>query len=285
MSGDVQASLSGRIEEAVEAIRQRSTVAPRIGVILGTGLGSLAEDVTGGTAIPYNEIPHFPAVRSRGHAGELVLGHLEGQPVVVMGGRAHLYEGNSPERVVFPVRVMKQLGVGKLLITNAAGGINLEFRAGSLMLIADHINLTGQNPLAGPNDPELGPRFPDMTEAYSEELRALARRVAGERSIPLAEGVYVGVLGPSFETPAEIRMARALGADAVGMSTVMEVIAANHCGMSVLGISLISNMAAGILSQKLMEGEVFAAADEAREEFTSLVHGIIAAYEQVDAQS
>jgi len=270
--------LSMRLEQAVDAIRQRSDLEPRLGIVLGSGLGPLAEEAADSTAISYEDIPHFAVSTAQGHAGKLVLGHMAGQPVAVMSGRVHLYEGYMPAQVVFPIQTMRLLGVDTLLITNAAGGVNLHMPAGSLMLITDHINLTGHNPLIGPHDARLGLRFPDMSDAYSARLREVARGAAREVNVALAEGVYMGVLGPSFETPAEIRMARTLGADAVGMSTVMEVIAANHCGMRVLGISCITNMAAGILPQPVTAQEVYDRAEQVRLPFTRLVHGIIAAY-------
>jgi purine-nucleoside phosphorylase len=195
--------------------------------------------------------------------------------VAVLSGRAHLYEGYDPEQVVLPVRTMRLLGAQMLIVTNAAGGVNLDFRPGTLMLIADHINLTGDSPLVGPNEPRLGARFPDMSGAYDPELRLLAHRAAQDLAVPLAEGVYLGLLGPSYETPAEIRMARALGADAVGMSTVMEVIAAHHAGMRVLGISCITNMAAGMLPDKLSEEEVLETAARVSQEFARLVREIV----------
>ena len=270
--------LASQLTEAVAAVRGRTDLQPRLGIVLGSGLGPLADEVEAATAVPYAEIPHFARSTAPGHAGKLVLGQLEGQPVAVMAGRLHMYEGYTPAQVVFPIRLMRRLGAETLIITNAAGGINTSFAEGTLMLIADHINLTGRSALAGPNDRELGPRFPDMSEAYSQELRSLARRVADDVGVEVAEGIYIGLLGPSYETPAEIRMARILGADAVGMSTVMEVIAANHMGMRVLGISCITNMAAGILPQKLSEQEVLDTAHRVRAEFTRLVRGVVAAY-------
>jgi purine-nucleoside phosphorylase len=271
-------TLHEQLGEAVAAIRRTSDLQPRIGIILGSGLGPLADEVADSTAVPYEQIPHFPISTAPGHAGKLVLGQLDAQPVVAMAGRVHLYEGYTPEQVVFPVRTMRKLGAEMLLLTNAAGGVNPHFGAGTLMAISDQINFTGRNPLVGPNDVELGARFPDMSEAYSTTLRDLAHGVARQFGIPLAEGVYMGVLGPNFETPAEIRMARAFGADAVGMSTVMEVLAAQHCGMHVLGISCITNMGAGILPHKLTEAEVFDTAQRVRHEFARLVRGIVAAY-------
>lgn len=270
--------LRQQLDEAVSAIRDESEVRPRIGIILGSGLGPLASEVTSARALPYDRIPHFPVSTTAGHSGKLVLGELEGLPVAVMAGRVHLYEGYSAQQIAFPVRVLQQLGAEALLITNAAGGVNIAFTAGTLMVISDQINSTGRSPLVGVNDEQVGPRFPDMSEAYSLELRQLARRAADRAGVPLAEGVYMGLLGPQFETPAEIRMARALGADAVGMSTVMEVIAANHCGLPVLGISCITNLGAGILPQKLSAQEVYDTADRVREQFSLLVRSILGEY-------
>jgi purine-nucleoside phosphorylase len=243
--------------------------------VLGSGLGALADELSHATRIPYRHIPHFPRSTAPSHAGLLALGALEGQPVAVMAGRVHLYEGYSARQVAFPIRVMRDLGAEILIITNAAGGVNAHFHPGSLMLISDHINLTGQSPLVGVNDPGLGVRFPDMTDTYDENLRALAHRTAATLGLLLEEGVYLGLLGPSYETPAEIRMARTLGADAVGMSTVLEVIAAVHGGMRVLGLSCITNMAAGMLHQKLTEEEVLETANRVRPQFTALVRGIV----------
>src|SRR5690606_37407602 len=264
-----------RIRQAAEMIQEQSALRPRVGLILGSGLGILAEEIEGAVAIPYEEIPHFPVSTVEGHVGRLVLGELEGQRVVAMQGRFHLYEGYPLESVTFPIRVMKRLGVETALITNAAGGINESFQPGDLMLIRDHINFMFRNPLVGPNDPELGERFLDMSEAYDAELRRLARRVAGELGIDLKEGVYAAMLGPSYETPAEIRMLRAVGGDAVGMSTVPEVIVARHAGIRVLGLSCISNMAAGILPQPLSHEEVMETAERVKETFLRLVKGIL----------
>jgi purine-nucleoside phosphorylase len=268
-------SIHEQLQETTAAIREGAALRPRLALVLGSGLGGLAEEISDATTIPYAEIPHFPVSTAPGHAGKLVLGTLEGQAVVAMAGRGHMYEGYSAQQVAYPALVMRALGAETLLVTNAAGGVNTSFHPGDLMLIADHINLTGRNPLVGPYDARLGLRFPDMSDAYSCELRALAHRAAEEVGVPLVEGVYLGLLGPSYETPAEIRMARILGADAVGMSTVMEVIAANHAGMRVLGISCITNMAAGILPQKLSEGEVLETAHRVREQFATLVRGIM----------
>ncbi|MBC7259962.1 MAG: purine-nucleoside phosphorylase [Chloroflexi bacterium] len=229
---------------AAEAIFARTRHRPQVAVVLGSGLGGLVSEVQDADVIPYSEIPEFPQCTVEGHMGRLVIGRLEGTCVAMMQGRAHYYEGYSMQQVTFPVRTFQQMGIGVLIVTNAAGGLNPEFRAGDLMLIADHINLVGMaglNPLRGPNDPELGPRFPDMSRAYDPELRAIARRVAAREGIPLREGVYIMLAGPSFETPADMRFLRAIGADAVGMSTVPEVTVARHGGTRVLGISGIAN--------------------------------------------
>ena len=232
--------------EAADLIRSRTEHEPTIGLILGTGLNPLAEEMQATTVIPYSEIPHFPAATVEGHAGRLIIGELEGQEILVMQGRAHYYEGYYPQHIALPIRAMQLLGIGILIVTNAAGGLNPAFRAGDLMLITDHINLIGMaglNPLRGPNDPELGPRFVDMSQAYNLKLREMALRVAQDLGIPLHQGVYVCLAGPSFETPADLRFLRLIGADAVGMSTVPEVSVARHAGMRVLGISGISNVA------------------------------------------
>lgn len=244
------------MNEAVEYVRRRTPLRSLIGVILGSGLGDFADELEERTEIPYAEIPGWPKATAVGHAGKLVVGKVGVREVAVMAGRAHLYEGYSAAQVVFPVRVLGKLGVRGLVVTNAAGGINLSYRRGGLVLISDHINLQGANPLVGPNDESLGPRFPDMSEAYSRRYREIARAVAAELGIELGEGIYAAVLGPSYETPAEIRYLRTIGADLVGMSTVPEVIAANHMGMRVLAISCVTNMAAGILPQRLTHDEV-----------------------------
>lgn len=263
------------IQEAAAYIQAQSQVKPRIGLILGSGLGVIADWIENAVTIHYGDIPHFPVSTVEGHAGELLLGEIAGTPVVLMKGRFHAYEGYDVDVVTFPVRVMKELGVQTLLVTNAAGGINTSYVPGDLMLISDHINLTARNPLIGPNDSSLGPRFPDMSEAYSRKLRAVAKRVAADKSVPLQEGVYVGLLGPTYETPAEIRMLRVLGADAVGMSTVSEVIVARHAGIEVLGISCISNMASGILDQPLSHDEVIETTERVKGKFVSLVLALI----------
>lgn len=264
------------VQDAVAYIQPKVTEKPTIGLVLGSGLGVLADEIENPVVIPYDEIPGFTNSTVAGHKGQLVIGKLQGKQVVAMQGRFHFYEGHDLDAVVFPIRVMKFLGVETMVITNAAGGINESYGEGNLMLIADHINLTARNPLIGPNDETMGTRFPDMSEAYSKELRQLAKNVAAELAINLQEGVYVGLLGPSYETPAEIRMLRTLGADAVGMSTVPEVIVARHINVKVLGISCISNMAAGILEQPLSHEEVMATTERVKAQFLSLVQGVIA---------
>jgi purine-nucleoside phosphorylase len=244
------------IEAARRAIEARTALRPAIGVVLGSGLGAFADELAERADIPYGEIPGWPCSTAVGHAGKLIVGRLAGLEIAVMAGRVHLYEGYSPAQVTYGVRVLGSLGVRAMVFTNAAGGINLSLARGGLVLISDHINLQGSNPLVGPNDDALGPRFPDMSDAYSREFRAIARRVASDLSIPVSEGVYAAMLGPSYETPAEIRFLRAIGADLVGMSTVPEAIVANHMGMKVLGISCVTNMAAGILPQKIDHREV-----------------------------
>lgn len=261
--------------QAATYIADKSTVQPKVGLILGSGLGVLAEQISPANKIPYEHIPSFPVSTVPGHAGQLVLGSLNGCQVVAMQGRFHHYEGYSLKEVTFPVRVMKELGAETLIVTNAAGGINEAFNAGDLMLIRDHLNFTFRTPLMGRNEDDWGPRFPDMSEPYDPSLRTLAHKVAEDQGIPLREGVYAGVVGPSYETPAEIRMLRIVGGDAVGMSTVPEVIVARHMGMRILGISCITNMAAGILDQPLSHEEVMATADRVRDTFLSLVTGIV----------
>jgi purine-nucleoside phosphorylase len=244
------------ILQARRYIESSTDVRPAVGVVLGSGLGAFASELTDRVDLPYAELPGWPGSTAVGHAGRLILGKVGDLDVAVMAGRVHLYEGYSPAQVTFGVRVLGALGVRSMVFTNAAGGINLALERGGLVLISDHINLQGSNPLAGPNDDALGPRFPDMSEAYSAHYREIAKAVAAELSISIAEGVYAAVLGPSYETPAEIRYLRTIGADLVGMSTVPEVIVANHMGMKVLGISCVTNMAAGILPQKITHDEV-----------------------------
>lgn len=264
-----------QVKEASQFIKQQLTGQPGVGLILGSGLGVLAEEIQNPTAIPYSEIPHFPESTVSGHKGQLVIGELEGQQVIAMQGRFHYYEGYTMKQVTFPVRVMKELGVDTLFVTNAAGGINTSFEPGNLMVITDHINNMGDSPLIGPNDDELGARFPDMSEAYDRELVVHAEKAAEKLNLGIQKGVYVGNTGPAYETGAEIRMLRTLGGDAVGMSTVPEVMVANHAGMKVLGISCISNMAAGILDQPLTHDEVIETTAQVREDFLGFVKELL----------
>jgi purine-nucleoside phosphorylase len=266
-------------EEAARLIESRTDQRPEVGLILGSGLNPLAEAVESADVIPYGDVPHFPKPTVEGHQGRLVLGRLAGVSALIMQGRVHFYEGYSMQQVVFPVRVMQVMGVRTLIVTNAAGGINPTFRAGDLMLITDHINLmgmAGSNPLYGPNDPTLGPRFPDMSQAYDPDLRELARQVASEKGIVLREGVYVGLAGPSFETPADIRFLRTIGADAVGMSTVPEVTVARHGGLRVLGMSSITNVAATEPGQETSHEEVLAAGQQIVPRLMALIQGVLA---------
>jgi len=266
---------AGSIKEAADYIRSKTDLKPEIGLILGSGLGILANLIENAVSIAYEDIPHFPTSTVEGHEGELLLGTIQGRPVVMMKGRFHMYEGYGPQVTAFPVRVMKALGVAGLLVTNAAGGVNTSFKPGDLMLLSDHLNLTAKSPLIGPNDDTLGVRFPDMSEAYSRRLREVAKTAAANQAFAFKEGVYAGLLGPSYETPSEIRMLRTLGADAVGMSTVSETIVARHAGIEVLGISCITNMAAGILDQPLSHSEVMETAELVKEKFLDLVLEII----------
>ena len=253
------------IEEAKRLLESRTPVRPTVGVVLGSGLGAFADELSERTDIPYAEIPGWPGSTAVGHAGKLVIGKLGELAVAVMAGRAHLYEGYTPAQVTFGVRVLGRLGVRSMVFTNAAGGIDLTLEQGGLVLISDHINLQGVNPLTGPNDDSLGPRFPDMSEAYSRAYREAAKEVAMELCVPISEGVYAAMIGPSYETPAEIRYLRTIGADVVGMSTVLEAIVANHMGIKVLGISCVTNMAAGILPQKIHHEEVLATGAQVRD--------------------
>jgi len=265
-----------RISEAAAFVRARTPALPQVAVVLGSGLGDFAGRLADAVTIPYMSIPHWPPSRVVGHAGRLVVGTIGSKTVAVLSGRAHFYEGHDLGTVVFGTRVVGVLGVKVLIVTNAAGGINTAFGQGALMVIDDHINLLGTNPLIGPDDERLGPRFPDMTEAYSKRLRAIADTVSRDQGMPLSHGVYVAVHGPSYETPAEIRYLRVIGADAVGMSTAPEVIAARHMGIEVLGISCITNMAAGVLDRPLVHQEVIDTAERVRGQFTALLEGIIA---------
>ena len=264
-----------RINEARDYIIDKVGFAPEIALILGSGLGDMAEEVEDKIAIDYKDIPNFPVSTVQGHKGRLVFGTMRSRKVAFMQGRFHYYEGYKMEDVVFPVWVFKALGVEKLIVTNAAGGVNTSFKPGDLMIIRDHINYTNNNPLIGPNLEAFGPRFPDMSEAYSKELADVVRASAANNGIKLQEGTYVFLTGPSYETPAEIRACRILGADAVGMSTVPEVVAANHCGIKIAGISCITNMASGILDQPLNHKEVMETADRVKENFSKLIKSVV----------
>ena len=267
--------LKAKITESVEFINQKNKIKPKIAIILGTGLGRLAEDIEEKEIISYSEIPNFPMSTVQSHDGNLILGKLGNKEVVAMQGRFHYYEGYSLQEVTFPVRVMKKLGAETIIISNAAGGMNRFFKRGDLMLITDHINLFGDNPLIGPNDEELGQRFPDMSEAYSQNLIKLARKVALKEKIRIQEGVYVGLIGPTLETPAEYRFLISIGADAVGMSTVPEVIVANHMGMKVLGISCITDLAIDGVIIKTSVEEILKIASESEPIMTELIKKVI----------
>jgi purine-nucleoside phosphorylase len=264
-----------RVDEAAAAIRRRCGVVPETAIVLGSGLGDFADALLDAIAFGYDELPHWPPAGVIGHSGRLVVGTLAGRRIAALAGRAHFYEGHDLPTVVFPTRVMCRLGVKQMILTNAAGGINTQFAQGALMIIDDHINLLGANPLAGPNDERFGPRFPDMSEVYSSRLRSIADEAARAKGVAVAHGVYVATHGPSYETPAEIRFFRTIGADAVGMSTVPEAIAARHMGVEVLGISCITNMAAGVLPGVLNHDEVMETARRVRGSFIALLEGIV----------
>jgi purine-nucleoside phosphorylase len=264
-----------QVEHAADAIRARVPEVPRIAIVLGSGLGDFADSLADAVTMPYAELPHWPASRVIGHAGKLVVGKAGGKTIAALAGRCHLYEGHDSGRVAFAVRALGVLGVTTLILTNAAGGVNKGFAQGALMVIDDHINLTGHNPLVGENDERFGPRFPDMTEVYSARLRGIADRAGQAIGGTLPHGVYAALLGPSYETPAEIRYLRAIGVDAVGMSTVPEAIVARHMKIDVLGISCITNMAAGVLPQPLDHAEVMQTAARVRGQFIALLEGII----------
>ncbi len=268
-------NLVEKINETVQYLENKLKNRPKIGIILGSGLGPLADEISNAEVIKYDEIPNFPTSTVQGHKGQLVVGKLEGKEVVAMQGRFHYYEGYSIDKVTFPVRVMKALGVDTIIITNAAGGVNRGFEPGDLMIITDHINFTFDNPLIGKNYDELGPRFPDMSHAYDESLVDIAIRAANHLNIKIKKGVYMWNSGPTYETPAEVRVASFLGADAVGMSTVPEVITAVHGGMKVLGISCITNMASGILDQPLNHNEVIETSERVKNDFISLIKEIL----------
>jgi purine-nucleoside phosphorylase len=265
-----------RMEEAKSYIQSQITVQPQIGLILGSGLGELADDIQEVVRIPYESIPYFPVSTVEGHAGQLVIGRLHNKTVIVMQGRFHYYEGYSMQEVTFPVRVMKALGADQLIVTNACGGMNPAFKAGDLMLIQDHLNMTGSNPLIGTNESELGPRFPDMSRAYTPELLTLVRDSAQSLGIEIQQGVYAGITGPTYMTPAELTMLRKLGGDAVGMSTVPEVIVASHMAMKVIGISCVTDMAIGEHLEPLSHEQVIEVANRTKPRFIALVREIVA---------
>ena len=281
MNGNVseakaQTDLYARAERAANEIRARTSAKSRIALVLGSGLGGFADEFSDSVAIPYTEISGFASSTAQGHAGRLVVGKVEQNNVVAMQGRVHFYEGYSLEQVTFPIRTFKVLGIDTLILTNASGGVNVQLSQGALMVISDHLNLMGINPLRGPNDERFGPRFPDMTEVYSRELQELAIDEARELGVTLRRGIYAGLAGPSYETPAEIHMLRSFGADAVGMSTVPEAIVARQMGMNVLGISCITNMAAGISEQPINHAEVMETGERVRKTFAQLLRRIIA---------
>ena len=260
---------------ASDFIQSRVTVEPRVAIVLGSGLGAFADSVENARVLPYSEIPGWPRSTAAGHAGKLVVGMAAGVPVAVLAGRVHLYEGYTAQQVVFGIRALNVFDIGSLVLTNAAGGVNPDYQPGELVLISDHINLLGQNPLTGPNDESYGPRFPDMSEAYSSKYRDLAREAGRAIGLELREGVYAAMPGPSYETPAEIRYLRTMGADLVGMSTVPETIAANHMGVGVVGISCVTNHAAGVIEQKLDHKEVLAVGERMKGTLIKLLQQII----------
>jgi purine-nucleoside phosphorylase len=262
-------------ESAAQLLLTKTPLRPRIALVLGSGLGGFADSLTDATRIPYAEIPAFPRSTAIGHAGQMVIGKAGGVPVAAMQGRVHLYEGYSAQQVTFPIRVFGRMGIRAVILTNAAGGINLSYSQGALVLIRDHINLQGTNPLVGPNDDRFGVRFPDMTEAYAKSYREFARAAFAKHGLTLHEGVYAGLLGPSYETPAEIEYLRRIGADLVGMSTVAEVIAARHMGIKVLAVSCVTNMAAGILDQPLSHAEVMETGERVKTTFEGLLRAVL----------
>jgi purine-nucleoside phosphorylase len=267
-----------RLDALEAAVRARSAVVPRVGVVLGSGLGGLADDLGDAVSIPFASLPGWPAATAPGHTGALLLGALGGTPVVMLQGRFHLYEGNDPGLVVEPVLLFRRLGAEVVVLTNAAGGVNPSFGAGTLMVIADHLNLTGRTPLLGPNADDIGVRFPDLVDAWSPRLRSGLHAAAQSEGVELAEGVYAGLLGPQFESPAEVRMLRTLGADAVGMSTVLECIAARWCGLEVCGVSLVTNAGAGYTGQPLTHEEVLAGGAEAGPRLARVIRRFVAGF-------
>ena len=267
--------LLARLTEAVRLIEARTPLRPKVGLVLGSGLGAFARSLERPVAIPYPEIPHFPTSTAIGHAGELVVGTSQGVPVAVMAGRVHFYEGYPIQQVVFPVQVLGRFGVRVLVLTNAAGSVNVNYKPGELMVIQDHVNLMGTNPMIGSNEEQLGLRFFDMTEAYDPRLREIAEKACWKAGVPVRKGVYLALSGPSYETPAEIRMLRTLGADAVGMSTVPETIAARHLGLRVLGLSCITNMAAGVTRRKLDHREVLEVGEKVKSALLDVLGRIV----------
>jgi len=264
-----------RAERAAKFILAKTRLRSKIALVLGSGLGAFADELTGSTKIPYEKIPGFPRSTAIGHAGRLVIGHAGNIAVAAMQGRVHAYEGYAPKEVVFPMRVLGRLGIRAAILTNAAGGINLEYKQGALVILRDQLNLQGSNPLTGPNDERFGPRFPDMTQAYWKSYRESALMEAKRLGVEVHEGVYAALSGPSYETPAEIRYLRTIGADLVGMSTVPEVIAARHMGIRVLGISCVTNMAAGILDQPINHQEVLETGERVKSQFVALLRAVI----------
>jgi len=275
LEGSAASNLYARVEQAARSIRARAADEARVAVVLGSGLGGFADEFEAAVKIPYAEIPGFAVSTVEGHAGSLAIGKVEGVPVMAMQGRVHFYEGYSMEEVTFPIRTFKMLGIKTLLLTNAAGGIDVELSQGALMVISDHLNLMGINPLRGPNDERFGPRFPDLSEVYSRNLQEMAVEEARSLGIEIRRGIYAALSGPSYETPAEIHMLRSFGADAIGMSTVPEAIVARQMGMDVLGISCITNMAAGISEAPINHEEVMETAARVRVAFTQLLRRIV----------
>lgn len=266
-----------KIQGTTDYILKKNTHSPEIGLILGSGLGSLVNLIENAEFFPYEELPNFPISTVEGHAGRLVIGTLKGKTVVAMEGRFHFYEGYNMEEVTFPIRVMKLLGVKTIIVTNAAGAVNTGFNSGDLMIIKDHINLSGTNPLIGKNLDSFGTRFPDMSNAYDKDLRKIVQNIATSLKLDIKQGIYAMMTGPTYETPAEIRMVRSIGADAVGMSTVPEVIVANHCNIKVIGISCLTNMAAGILDEPLNHAEVIETSNRVKNDFIKLMSSLIEA--------
>lgn len=276
MSGETRPTMfSARLDVLERAVREHSDLVPVFGMVLGSGLGGLADAIDASVAIPFAELPGWPAASAPGHQGRLILGHLDGVPLACLQGRLHMYEGYAARQVVEPVLLMGRLGARTILLTNAAGGVDPGYAAGTLMIIRDHLNLTGQSPLIGPNDNSLGPRFPDLTDAWDPELRARLRAAGEAEGVPLEEGIYAGLLGPAYETPAEVRLLRGLGADAVGMSTVMEAIAVRWTGLRLCGVSLVTNPGAGLSDHPLSHEEVLEAAAAAGPRLSAVIRRFV----------